>query len=131
VIFLVLWIISVSFSSSQSSPPKPDPQTQPTNYQRLFGLTTYKFGACHCVIFKFREGRRLYDLSLATAMAHAFSRMRFAGRYAAQAILLIGLQPGHHVAVYVLVFNRKSFQVGLEHACGLIWYLGSWESTSG
>src|SRR5512141_1390635 len=46
-IFPVLWIISASFSSSQSLstqtliPPKPSL----TNYQRLFGLDpTYKFG---------------------------------------------------------------------------------------
>ena len=87
-IFPVLWIISASFSSSQSLstqtliPPKPSL----TNYQRLFGLDpTYKFGDLVYQKWLFNSVKvstisTILSLAITTMAAYAFSRMRFAGR---------------------------------------------------
>ena len=137
-IFPVLWIISASFSSSQSLstqtliPPKPSL----TNYQRLFGLDpTYKFGDLVYQKWIFNSVKvasisTILSLVITAMAAYAFSRMRFAGRVTLlKAILLIQVFPTlvTIVAVYVLVFQIGEIipRLGLNTHAGLILvYLG-------
>ncbi len=137
-VFPVLWIISASFSSSQSLstqtliPPKPSL----INYQRLFGLDpTYKFGDLVFQKWIFNSIKvstisTLLSLAITTMAAYAFSRMRFSGRVTIlKAILLIQVFPTlvTIVAIYVLVFQIGEIipRLGLNTHAGLIMvYLG-------
>ncbi len=137
-IFPVLWIISASFSSSQSLstqtliPPKPSL----INYQRLFGLDpTYRFGDLVFQKWIFNSIKvstisTLLSLAITTMAAYAFSRMRFSGRVTLlKAILLIQVFPTlvTIVALYVLVFQIGEIvpRLGLNTHAGLIMvYLG-------
>src|SRR5512138_1037313 len=137
-IFPVLWIISASFSSSQSLstqtliPPKPSL----INYQRLFGLDpTYRFGDLVFQKWIFNSVKvstisTLLSLIITAMAAYAFSRMRFSGRVTIlKAILLIQVFPTllALVAVYVLVFQIGEIipRLGLNTHAGLIMvYLG-------
>lgn len=137
-VFPVLWIISASFSSSQSLstqtliPPKPSL----INYQRLFGLDpTYRFGDLVYQKWLFNSLKvstisAILSLTITTLAAYAFSRMRFAGRVTIlKAILLIQVFPNllAIVAIYVLIFQFGEIipALGLNTHAGLIMvYLG-------
>ena len=137
-IFPVLWIISASFSSTQSLSTQtliPD-RVSLVNYQRLFGLDpTYKFGDLVFQKWIFNSVKiatisTVLSLGITTMAAYAFSRMRFKGRVAMlKAILLIQVFPNllALVAIYVLIFQFGELipVIGLNTHAGLILvYLG-------
>ena len=137
-VFPVLWIISASFSSSQSLstqtliPARPSP----LNYQRFFGLDpNYTFGNIPGLLWIFNSVKvstisTILSLAITTMAAYAFSRMRFAGRVTMlKAILLIQVFPNllALVAIYVLIFQLGELipALGLNTHAGLILvYLG-------
>ncbi|HLO27682.1 MAG TPA: sugar ABC transporter permease [Anaerolineales bacterium] len=137
-IFPVLWIISASFSSSQTLSTQTLIPARPSliNYQRLFGLDpSYTFGDLVYQRWIFNSVKistisTLLSIAITTMAAYAFSRMRFAGRVTIlKAILLIQVFPTlvTIVAVYVLVFQIGEIvpQIGLNTHAGLIMvYLG-------
>ena len=101
-IFPVLWIISASFSGTQSLSTQtliPE-RASLVNYQRLFGLDpTYRFGDLVFQKWIFNSVKiatisTILSLGITTMAAYAFSRMRFKGRVAMlKAILLIQVFP--------------------------------------
>jgi ABC-type maltose transport system permease subunit len=137
-IFPVLWIISASFSGSQSLATQtliPE-RASLVNYERLFGLDpNYRFGD---LVFqkwvlnsvKVAGTSTILSLSLTTLAAYAFSRMRFSGRITVlKGIMLIQVFPNllALVAIYVLIFQTGEIipQLGLNTHGGLILvYLG-------
>jgi len=137
-IFPVLWIISASFSSTQSLSTQtliPD-KLSFVNYQRLFGLDpNYKFGD---LVFqkwiwnsvKISSISTVLSLAITTMAAYAFSRMRFKGRVTMlKGLLLIQVFPNllAIVAIYVLIFQFGELipAIGLNTHAGLILvYLG-------
>jgi len=137
-IFPVLWIISASFSSTQSLstqtliPVRPSP----LNYQRFIGLDSgYTFGSIPGLLWIFNSVKvstisTFLSLGITTMAAYAFSRMRFAGRVTMlKAILLIQVFPNllALVAIYVLIFQAGEIipAIGLNTHAGLILvYLG-------
>lgn len=137
-IFPVLWIISASFSSTQSLSTQtliPE-RVSLINYQRLFGLDpTYKFGD---LVFqkwiwnsvKISSISTVLSLMITTMAAYAFSRMRFKGRVTMlKGLLLIQVFPNllALVAIYVLIFQTGEIIpiLGLNTHAGLILvYLG-------
>jgi ABC-type maltose transport system permease subunit len=137
-IFPVLWIISASFSGTQSlSTQTLIPEKISTvNYQRLFGLDpNYKFGDLIYQKWVFNSVKvagisTVLSLSLTTLAAYAFSRMRFKGRITIlKGILLIQVFPNllALVAIYVLIFQTGEIipALGLNTHAGLILvYLG-------
>jgi len=137
-IFPVLWIISASFSGTQSLSTQtliPE-KVSMVNYQRLFGLDpNYKFGDLIYQKWVFNSVKvagisTLLSLSLTTMAAYAFSRMRFKGRVTMlKGILLIQVFPNllALVAIYVLIFQFGEIipALGLNTHAGLILvYLG-------
>jgi len=137
-IFPVLWIISASFSGTQSLSTQtliPE-RASLINYQRLFGLDpNYKFGDLIYQKWVFNSVKvasisTVLSLSLTTMAAYAFSRMRFAGRITMlKGILLIQVFPNllALVAIYVLIFQTGEIipAFGLNTHAGLILvYLG-------
>jgi arabinogalactan oligomer / maltooligosaccharide transport system permease protein len=137
-IFPVLWIISASFSSSQSLSTQtliPE-RVSLLNYQRLFGLDpNYTFGDLVYQKWLFNSVKvasisTVLSLAITTMAAYAFSRMRFAGRVTMlKAILLIQVFPNllALVAIYVLIFQFGEIipALGLNTHAGLIMvYLG-------
>ena len=137
-VFPVLWIISASFSGTQSLSTQTliPARVSFVNYQRLFGLDpSYKFGDLVYQKWIFNSVKvstisTLLSLAITTMAAYAFSRMRFAGRVTLlKAILLIQVFPTlvTIVAVYVLVFQIGEVipALGLNTHAGLIMvYLG-------
>lgn len=137
-VFPVLWIISASFSSSQSLSTQTliPARVSFINYQRLFGLDpSYRFGDLVYQKWIFNSVKvstisTLLSIAITTMAAYAFSRMRFAGRVTLlKAILLIQVFPTlvTIVAVYVLVFQVGEIvpALGLNTHAGLIMvYLG-------
>lgn len=137
-IFPVLWIISASFSSSQSLSTQTLIPARPSilNYQRLFGLDpNYTFGDLVYQKWIFNSVKistisTILSLAITTMAAYAFSRMRFAGRVTMlKAILLIQVFPNllALVAIYVLIFQVGEIipALGLNTHAGLIMvYLG-------
>jgi len=137
-VFPVLWIISASFSSSQSLSTQTLVPTRISfiNYQRLFGLDpNYKFGDLVYQKWIFNSVKiatitTLLSLAITTMAAYAFSRMRFAGRVTIlKGILLIQVFPNllAIVAIYVLIFQIGEIipTLGLNTHAGLIMvYLG-------
>jgi arabinogalactan oligomer/maltooligosaccharide transport system permease protein len=137
-VFPVLWIISASFSSSQSLSTQTliPPRISFVNYQRLFGLDpNYKFGDLVFQKWIFNSVKiatitTLLSLAITTMAAYAFSRMRFAGRVTIlKGILLIQVFPNllAIVAIYVLIFQFGEIipALGLNTHAGLIMvYLG-------
>jgi len=137
-IFPVLWIISASFSSSQSLSTQTliPPRVSLINYQRLFGLDpNYRFGDLVFEKWIFNSVKistisTILSLAITTMAAYAFSRMRFAGRVTIlKAILLIQVFPNllAIVAIYVLIFQFGEIipAIGLNTHAGLIMvYLG-------
>jgi arabinogalactan oligomer / maltooligosaccharide transport system permease protein len=137
-IFPVLWIISASFSSSQSLSTQTLIPTRVSfiNYQRLFGLDpSYRFGDLVYQKWIFNSVKvstisTILSLALTTMAAYAFSRMRFAGRVTLlKGILLIQVFPNllALVAIYVLIFQVGEIipRLGLNTHAGLIMvYLG-------
>jgi len=137
-IFPVLWIISASFSSSQSLSTQTliPPRVSLINYQRLFGLDpNYRFGDLVFEKWIFNSVKistisTILSLAITTMAAYAFSRMRFAGRVTIlKAILLIQVFPNllAIVAIYVLIFQFGEIipALGLNTHAGLIMvYLG-------
>jgi len=137
-IFPVLWIISASFSGTQTrSSPTPIPaRASFINYQRLFGLDpTYKFGDLIYQKWVFNSVKvasisTILSLSLTTLAAYAFSRLRFKGRVTIlKGILLIQVFPNllALVAIYVLIFQTGQIISGLglnTHAGLILVYLG-------
>jgi len=137
-VFPVLWIISASFSSSQSLSTQTliPPRVSFINYQRLFGLDpNYRFGDLVYQKWIFNSVKistisTLLSLSITTMAAYAFSRMRFAGRVTMlKGILLIQVFPTllNLVAIYVLIFQVGEIipRLGLNTHAGLIMvYLG-------
>lgn len=137
-IFPVLWIISASFSGTQSLSTQtliPE-RVSLINYQRLFGLDpTYKFGD---LVFqkwvwnsvKISSISTVLSLAITTMAAYAFSRMRFRGRVTMlKGLLLIQVFPNllALVAIYVLIFQFGELipAIGLNTHAGLILvYLG-------
>jgi ABC-type maltose transport system permease subunit len=134
----VLWIISASFSGTQSLSTQtliPE-KVSMVNYQRLFGLDpNYKFGDLIYQKWVFNSVKvagisTLLSLSLTTMAAYAFSRMRFKGRVTMlKGILLIQVFPNllALVAIYVLIFQFGEIipALGLNTHAGLILvYLG-------
>jgi arabinogalactan oligomer/maltooligosaccharide transport system permease protein len=137
-IFPVLWIISASFSATQSLstqtliPPRPSL----LNYERLIGLDpTYKFGDLVYQKWIFNSIKvagitSFFSLWITTMAAYAFSRMRFSGRITVlKGILLIQVFPNllALVAIYVLIFQIGEIipKLGLNTHAGLIMvYLG-------
>ena len=137
-IFPVLWIISASFSSTQSLSTQtliPE-QSSLLNYQRFFGLDSgYTFGRIPGLLWIFNSVKistitTILSLAITTMAAYAFSRMRFAGRVTMlKAILLIQVFPNllALVAIYVLIFQVGQIipALGLNTHAGLIMvYLG-------
>lgn len=137
-IFPVLWIISASFSGTQSLSTQtliPE-RASLINYQRLFGLDpNYKFGDLIYQKWVFNSVKvasisTVLSLSLTTLAAYAFSRMRFKGRITIlKGILLIQVFPNllALVAIYVLIFQTGQIipALGLNTHAGLILvYLG-------
>lgn len=137
-IFPVLWIVSASFSSTQSLSTQtliPE-QASLINYQRLFGLDpSYRFGDLVFQKWVFNSVKiatvsTILSLGITTMAAYAFSRMRFKGRVAMlKAILLIQVFPNllALVAIYVLIFQFGELipVIGLNTHTGLIMvYLG-------
>ncbi|MFT3895253.1 MAG: sugar ABC transporter permease [Anaerolineales bacterium] len=137
-IFPVLWIISASFSGTQSLSTQTLIPAHPSlsNYQRLFGLDpNYKFGDLVFQKWIFNSVKiasisTILSLGITTMAAYAFSRMRFKGRVAMlKAILLIQVFPNllALVAIYVLIFQFGELipVIGLNTHAGLIMvYLG-------
>ena len=137
-IFPVLWIISASFSSSQSLSTQTliPARASLLNYQRLFGLDpNYPFGDLVYQKWIWNSVKvstisTILSLGITTMAAYAFSRMRFAGRVAMlKAILLIQVFPNllALVAIYVLIFQVGEIipALGLNTHAGLIMvYLG-------
>lgn len=137
-IFPVLWIISASFSGTQSLSTQTLIPARPSlvNYQRLFGLDpTYKFGDLVFQKWVFNSVKiasisTILSIGITTMAAYAFSRMRFKGRVAMlKAILLIQVFPNllALVAIYVLIFQFGELipVLGLNTHAGLIMvYLG-------
>lgn len=137
-IFPVLWIISASFSSSQSLSTQTliPARASLLNYQRLFGLDpNYTFGDLVYQKWLFNSVKvasitTILSLAITTMAAYAFSRMRFAGRVTMlKAILLIQVFPNllALVAIYVLIFQFGEIipALGLNTHAGLIMvYLG-------
>jgi len=137
-IFPVLWIISASFSSTQSLSTQTliPAKVSFVNYQRLFGLDpNYKFGD---LVFqkwiwnsvKISTISTVLSLAITTMAAYAFSRMRFKGRVTMlKGLLLIQVFPNllAIVAIYVLIFQFGELipAIGLNTHAGLILvYLG-------
>jgi len=137
-IFPVLWIISASFSGTQSLSTQTLIPTKVSmlNYQRLFGMDpTYRFGD---LVFqkwiwnsvKISSISTILSLSITTMAAYAFSRMRFKGRVTMlKGLLLIQVFPNllALVAIYVLIFQVGEVipALGLNTHAGLILvYLG-------
>src|SRR5574338_680350 len=115
-IFPVLWIVSASFSASQSLSTQTliPPKASMLNYERLVGLDpTYKFGDLVYQKWLFNSIKvagitSVLSLLITTMAAYAFSRMRFAGRITVlKGILLIQVFPNllALVAIYVLIFQ--------------------------
>lgn len=137
-IFPVLWIISASFSGTQSLSTQTLIPAHPslTNYERLFGLDpNYKFGDLVFQKWIFNSVKiasisTILSIGITTMAAYAFSRMRFKGRVAMlKAILLIQVFPNllALVAIYVLIFQFGELipVIGLNTHAGLIMvYLG-------
>lgn len=137
-IFPVLWIISASFSSSQSLSTQTLIPTKVSfiNYERLFGLDpNYRFGDLVYQKWLFNSVKvssisTILSLAITTMAAYAFSRMRFAGRVTMlKAILLIQVFPTllNLVAIYVIIFQIGEIvpALGLNTHAGLIMvYLG-------
>jgi len=137
-IFPVLWIISASFSGTQSLSTQTliPAKISLTNYQRLFGLDpNYKFGDLVYQKWVFNSVKvasisTILSLALTTMAAYAFSRMRFKGRVTMlKGILLIQVFPNllALVAIYVLIFQTGQIipALGLNTHAGLILvYLG-------
>jgi arabinogalactan oligomer / maltooligosaccharide transport system permease protein len=137
-IFPVLWILSASFSATQSLSTQTliPPKVSILNYERLFGLDpNYKFGDLIYQKWIFNSIKvagitSILSLTITTMAAYAFSRMRFAGRITVlKGILLIQVFPNllALVAVYVLVFQIGEIipKLGLNTHAGLIMvYLG-------
>jgi ABC-type maltose transport system permease subunit len=137
-IFPVLWIVSASFSSSQSLSTQTliPAKISMLNYQRLFGLDpNYKFGDLVYQKWIFNSIKvsgitAILSLAITTMAAYAFSRMRFAGRVTVlKGILLIQVFPNllALVAIYVLIFQIGEIipKLGLNTHAGLIMvYLG-------
>jgi len=137
-VFPVLWIISASFSSSQSLSTQTliPARISFINYQRLFGLDpNYRFGDLVYQKWIFNSVKvatitTLLSLAITTMAAYAFSRMRFAGRVTIlKGILLIQVFPNllAIVAIYVLIFQFGTIipALGLNTHAGLIMvYLG-------
>lgn len=137
-IFPVLWIISASFSGTQSLSTQTliPARVSMLNYQRLFGMDpNYKFGDLIYQKWVFNSVKvasisTVLSLSLTTMAAYAFSRMRFAGRITMlKGILLIQVFPNllALVAIYVLIFQTGEIipALGLNTHAGLILvYLG-------
>ena len=137
-VFPVLWIISASFSSSQSLSTQTliPPRVSFINYQRLFGLDpNYRFGDLVYQKWIFNSVKistisTILSLSLTAMAAYAFSRMRFAGRVTMlKGILLVQVFPTllNLVAIYVLIFQVGEIipRLGLNTHAGLIMvYLG-------
>jgi ABC-type maltose transport system permease subunit len=137
-VFPVLWIISASFSGTQSLStqtliPK---NVSLSNYQALFGLDpNYTFGDLVYQKWLFNSVKvslitTVLSLGITTMAAYAFSRMRFKGRVSMlKALLLIQVFPNllALVAIYVLVFQFGEIipAIGLNTHAGLILvYLG-------
>lgn len=137
-IFPVLWIVSASFSGTQSLSTQTLIPTKVSmlNYQRLFGMDpTYRFGD---LVFqkwiwnsvKISSISTILSLSITTMAAYAFSRMRFKGRVTMlKGLLLIQVFPNllALVAIYVLIFQVGEVipALGLNTHAGLILvYLG-------
>lgn len=137
-IFPVLWIISASFSGTQSLSTQTLLPARPSliNYERLFGLDpNYTFGNLVYQKWIFNSVKistisTILSLMITTMAAYAFSRMRFAGRVTLlKAILLIQVFPNllALVAIYVLIFQAGEIipAIGLNTHAGLILvYLG-------
>jgi len=137
-IFPVLWIISASFSGTQSLSTQTliPAKVSMVNYQRLFGLDpNYKFGDLVYQKWVFNSVKvasisTVLSLMLTTMAAYAFSRMRFKGRVTMlKGILLIQVFPNllALVAIYVLIFQTGEIipALGLNTHAGLILvYLG-------
>src|SRR5688500_15581015 len=137
-VFPVLWIISASFSSTQSLSTQTLIPERPSllNYERLFGLDpSYTFGRIRAQQWIFNSVKvstitTVLSLAITTMAAYAFSRMRFAGRVTMlKAILLIQVFPNllALVAIYVLIFQVGEIipALGLNTHAGLIMvYLG-------
>jgi ABC-type maltose transport system permease subunit len=137
-IFPVLWIISASFSGTQSLSTQTliPARASFINYQRLFGLDpTYKFGDLIYQKWVFNSVKvasisTILSLSLTTLAAYAFSRLRFKGRVTIlKGILLIQVFPNllALVAIYVLIFQTGQIISGLglnTHAGLILVYLG-------
>ena len=137
-VFPVLWIISASFSGTQSLSTQTliPAKVSLINYERLFGLDpNYRFGDLVYQKWLFNSVKvstisTLLSLAITTMAAYAFSRMRFAGRVTLlKTILLIQVFPTlvTIVAVYVLVFQIGQVvpAIGLNTHAGLIMvYLG-------
>jgi ABC-type maltose transport system permease subunit len=137
-VFPVLWIISASFSGTQSLStqtliPK---NVSLSNYQALFGLDpNYTFGDLVYQKWLFNSVKvslitTVLSLGITTMAAYAFSRMRFKGRVSMlKSLLLIQVFPNllALVAIYVLVFQFGEIipAIGLNTHAGLILvYLG-------
>jgi len=137
-IFPVLWIISASFSGTQSLSTQTLIPTRPSvlNYIYLFGLDpTYKFGDLIYQKGVFNSVKvagisTILSLSLTTLAAYAFSRLRFKGRVTIlKGILLIQVFPNllALVAIYVLIFQTGQIIPGFglnTHAGLILVYLG-------
>jgi ABC-type maltose transport system permease subunit len=137
-IFPVLWIISASFSGTQSLSTQTliPAKTSLLNYQALFGLDpNYKFGDLVYQKWLFNSVKvstitTILSLGITTMAAYAFSRMRFKGRVTMlKGLLLIQVFPNllALVAIYVLVFQFGEIipAIGLNTHAGLILvYLG-------
>jgi ABC-type maltose transport system permease subunit len=137
-IFPVLWILSASFSSSQSLSTQTliPARASFINYERLFGLDpNYTFGDLVYQKWIFNSVKiatisTILSLAITTMAAYAFSRMRFAGRVTMlKAILLIQVFPNllALVAIYVIIFQIGEIipALGLNTHAGLIMvYLG-------
>lgn len=137
-IFPVLWIISASFSSTQSLSTQTliPPKVSMLNYERLFGLDpNYRFGDLIYQKWIFNSIKvasitSVLSLAITTMAAYAFSRMRFSGRITVlKGILLIQVFPNllALVAIYVMLFQVGEIipRLGLNTHAGLIMvYLG-------
>lgn len=137
-IFPVLWIISASFSSTQSLSTQTliPARVSMLNYARLFGLDpTYRFGDLVFQRWIFNSVKvagitTILSLAITTMAAYAFSRMRFSGRITVlKGILLIQVFPNllALVAIYVMLFQVGEIipRLGLNTHAGLIMvYLG-------
>jgi ABC-type maltose transport system permease subunit len=137
-IFPVLWIISASFSSTQSLSTQTliPAKISMLNYERLFGLDpNYRFGDLVYQKWIFNSIKvasitSVLSLAITTMAAYAFSRMRFVGRVTVlKGILLIQVFPNllALVAIYVLIFQIGEIipALGLNTHAGLIMvYLG-------